>query len=74
MFIFGVFALFSLRFFIDHETRAETNKVQQNQNILKYIDIQRYLISLSVPIARSGLIAYGLLREALFFTLRAFLQ
>ena len=39
---FGVFALFSLRFFIDHETKAETNKVQQKQHILKYIDIQRY--------------------------------
>ena len=38
---------------------VETTKVQHNPNILKYRNNQRYLITLSVPIARSGLIASG---------------
>ena len=40
--LFLYFYTVIIAFLIDYKTRAETNKAQQNQNILKYIDIQRY--------------------------------
>ena len=51
---------------------VETTKVQHNPNILKYRNNQRYLITLSVPIARSGLIASRPPREPLFSVFTVF--